>query len=194
MNGVDIAPFDFEVPAVRSISADLHKYGFAAKGASTVLFRSGELYSHMAFDCDEWSGARMVTPTLAGTRPGGAIAAAWAVMNYLGVDGYREKHGTICAVRERIEKALTSLGFEILGEPKLALLAFRHPDYDPYALWGKLIERGWFTSITTEPPSLHLMISPFHENVVDDYIADLRAGMADLDEDDSGPAPEARYN
>jgi glutamate/tyrosine decarboxylase-like PLP-dependent enzyme len=194
MNGVDIPPFDFEVPAVRSMSADLHKYGFAAKGASTVLFRSGQYYEHMPFGCDEWSGAKMVTPTLAGTRPGGAIAAAWAVMNFLGIDGYRQKHGTICATRERIEKALVSLGFEILGKPQLSLVAFRHPRYDPYALWGKLIERGWFTSITTEPPSLHLMISPFHENVVENYIEDLRAGMAALDEDDSGPVPEARYN
>jgi len=89
MNGADIPPFDFEVDAVASMSADLHKYGYCAKGASTVLFRSEELKNHMVFDCQDWPGGRMITPTLAGTRPGGAISAAWAVMNYLGVEGYR---------------------------------------------------------------------------------------------------------
>ena len=89
MNGVPVPAFDFELPGVRSMSADLHKYGYAAKGASTVLFRSEELYAHMPFDLAGWSGAPMKTPTLAGTRPGGAISAAWAVMNHLGVEGYR---------------------------------------------------------------------------------------------------------
>lgn len=89
MNGVPVPPFDFEVPAVRSISADLHKYGYAAKGASTVLFRSEDIYRHMPFANNHWSGAPMTTPTLAGTRPGGAISAAWAIMNFLGIDGYR---------------------------------------------------------------------------------------------------------
>ncbi|MEP5396788.1 MAG: aminotransferase class I/II-fold pyridoxal phosphate-dependent enzyme, partial [Hyphomicrobiales bacterium] len=93
MNGVLVPAFDFEVPAVRSMSADLHKYGYAAKGASTILFRSEELSEFMPFDLSCWSGAPMKTPTLAGTRPGGAISAAWAIMNYLGVDGYCRLQG-----------------------------------------------------------------------------------------------------
>ncbi|MEO0754166.1 MAG: aminotransferase class V-fold PLP-dependent enzyme, partial [Pseudomonadota bacterium] len=115
MNGVPVPPFDFEVPAAKSISADLHKYGYAAKGASTVLFRSEALYAHMPFDMKQWSGAPMKTPTLAGTRPGGAIAAAWAVMNYLGVDGYRRLQGKVCETRERLEAGVRALGFEVLG-------------------------------------------------------------------------------
>jgi glutamate/tyrosine decarboxylase-like PLP-dependent enzyme len=194
MNGAQIAPFDFEIAAVKSMSADLHKYGYAAKGASTVLYRSPELYAHMPFDTEDWSGARLVTPTLAGTRPGGAIAAAWAVMNFLGIEGYRAKQKIACDTRRRIQDALVALGFEILGDPQLALIAFRHDSYDAYALWGKLIERGWFTSITTEPPSLHLMISPFHERVADRYIEDLKASMVALDDGDRTPTPQARYN
>ncbi|MGK2741232.1 pyridoxal phosphate-dependent decarboxylase family protein [Tepidicaulis sp. LMO-SS28] len=194
MNGVDVPPFDFEVPAVRSMSADLHKYGYAAKGASSVLFRSGELYKHMPFDTDDWSGARMITPTLAGTRPGGAIAAAWAVMNFLGIEGYKEKQGLVCATREKIQKGVEALGCEVLGDPKLGLLAFRHPELDSYALWGKMLERGWFTSITTEPPSLHLMLSPFHAEVADQYLTDLEAGMADLRAGKTGEKREARYS
>jgi len=76
MNGSPVPPFDFELPGVHSISADLHKYGYCAKGASSVLFRDKALHDHMIFDCGDWPGGRMVTPTLAGTRPGGAISAA----------------------------------------------------------------------------------------------------------------------
>src|SRR5690606_16597996 len=112
---VPVPDFDFAVPAVKSMSADLHKYGYCAKGASTVLFRSAELYKHMPFTLSDWSGAPMKTPTLAGTRPGGAISAAWAVMNVLGISGYREKQGLVCKTRERIEDGVKALGFEILG-------------------------------------------------------------------------------
>ena len=194
MNGVPVPAFDFEIPAVHSISADLHKYGYAAKGASTVLFRDADLQSHMIFDCDDWSGGRMVTPTLAGTRPGGAIAAAWAVMNYLGVEGYKAKQGAVCSVRSYIQEGLVKLGFDILGDPLLGLIAFRHPDIDSYALWGKLFEKGWFTSITVEPPSLHLMLSPFHATVSDQYLADLQTGMAEIRAGNAGEKREARYN
>ena len=173
MNGVPVPPFDFDVPAVCSMSADLHKYGYAAKGASTVLFRSQELYAHMPFDLSCWSGAPMKTPTLAGTRPGGAISAAWAVMNYLGVDGYRRLQGLVCDTRKRVEEGVRALGFEVLGNPMLGLIAFRHPDHHAFAIYGEIFKRGWFTSATKEPPSLHLMLSPRHADFIDAYLADL---------------------
>ena len=173
MNGADIAPFDFELPGVASMSADLHKYGYAAKGASTVLFRSAELQAHMVFDFKDWPGGRMVTPTLAGTRPGGAIAAAWAVMNFLGVAGYREKQAAVVRAREAIQAGVEALGFRVLGAPQLGLIAFTRDDVDPLKVWTKLRERGWFTSVTTEPRGLHLMLSPFHETVTQTYLADL---------------------
>ncbi|QLC21303.1 aspartate aminotransferase family protein [Parasphingopyxis sp. CP4] len=173
MNGVAVPPFDFEIPTVHSMSADLHKYGYAAKGASTVLFRSDALYQHMPFDFACWSGAPMMTPTLAGTRPGGAISAAWAVMNYLGVDGYCRLQGEVCATRERVEAGVSKLGFKILGKPLLGLVAFHHPDHHAFAIYGEMYRRGWFTSATVEPPSLHLMLSPKHSEFIDDYLEDL---------------------
>jgi sphinganine-1-phosphate aldolase len=194
MNGVDVAPFDFEVPAVRSMSADLHKYGYAAKGASTVLFREAELYNFMPFDAQNWSGAPMKTPTLAGTRPGGAIAAAWAVMNVLGVEGYREKQGLVCETRARAEAGLQELGFEVLGKPVLGLIAFRHPDYDSFKLYSEMYRKGWFTSITIDPPSLHLMLSPKHAEVIDQYLADLEDSCAIVAAGEEGKTVEARYN
>ena len=194
MNGVPVPPFDFEVPAVHSISADLHKYGYAAKGASTVLFRAKELFEHMPFQTNDWSGAPMKTPTLAGTRPGGAISAAWAVMNVLGVDGYREKQGLVCDTRARAEVGFKKLGFEILGNPVLGLVAFRHPELDNYAIYSEMYRKGWFTSLTIEPPSLHLMLSPKHADVIDQYIADLETCVATVAAGDQGKTVEARYN
>jgi len=194
MNGVPVPPFDFEVPAVRSMSADLHKYGYAAKGASTVLFRSEELYEYMPFDFSCWSGAPMMTPTLAGTRPGGAISAAWAIMNYLGVDGYCRLQGEVCATRERVEEGVKALGFEVLGNPLLGLIAFRHPEHHAFALYGEMYRRGWFTSATIEPPSLHLMLSPKHSEFIDAYLEDLAASLRAVAAGEDGKAVEARYS
>ncbi|MEZ5998740.1 MAG: aminotransferase class V-fold PLP-dependent enzyme [Hyphomonas sp.] len=194
MNGVPVPAFDFEVPAVHSMSADLHKYGYCAKGASTVLFRSEELYSYMPFDLAGWSGAPMKTPTLAGTRPGGAISAAWGVMNTLGVEGYRRLQGTVCATREKIGEGVRRLGFEIVGNPMLGLMAFYHPDVHAFAVYGEIYRRGWFTSVTKEPPSLHLMLSPKHAEVAEAYLADLEASLATVKAGQAGPKVEARYS
>lgn len=194
MNGGDVPPFDFEVPGVMSMSADLHKYGYCAKGASTVLFRSEELRAHMIFDCADWPGGRMVTPTLAGTRPGGAIAAAWAVMNFLGEEGYRAKHKQVTDARETIEAGVAKLGFRVLGRPQLGIVSFTHDEVDPFAVWGKLFERGWFTSLTTEPKGLHLMLSPFHNSVTGTYLADLEWALGEVKAGNEGKKREARYS
>jgi glutamate/tyrosine decarboxylase-like PLP-dependent enzyme len=191
MDGADLPAFDFALPGVSSMSADLHKYGYAAKGASTVLFRSAELQKAMVFDFRDWPGGRMVTPTLAGTRPGGAISAAWAVMNFLGVAGYREKQAAVVRARERIEAGVTAMGFTVVGRPQLGLIAFTRDDADCLAVWAKLRERGWFTSVTSEPRGLHLMLSPVHEEVAGTYLADLAWA---LDEARAGAKPvDARY-
>ena len=194
MNGVAVPPFDFEVPAVHSISADLHKYGYAAKGASTVLFRGKKLYDYMPFDAQNWSGAPMKTPTLAGTRPGGAISAAWAVMNVLGVEGYREKQGLVCETRERAEEGFKRIGFEVLGKPMLGLIAFRHPEHDSFAIYSEMYRKGWFTSITIDPPSLHLMLSPKHAEVIAQDIEDLAEAGETVAKGKEGERVEARYN
>lgn len=196
MNGVPVPAFDFELPGVQSMSADLHKYGYAAKGASTVLFRSDDLYRHMPFEFAGWSGAPMKTPTLAGTRPGGAISAAWAVMNHLGIEGYRRLQGKVCAAREEVEAGLRARGFEILGQPLLGLIAFRHPELHSFAIYGELYKRGWFTSVTKEPRSLHLMLSPKHAEMIDAYLRDLDAACEAV-RASAGEAKESvqpRYN
>ena len=194
MNGVNVPPFDFELPGVRSMSADLHKYGYCAKGASTVLFRDERFHEHMIFDCADWPGGRMITPTLAGTRPGGAISAAWAVMNYLGVSGYRAKQRLVTDARQAVEAGVRDLGFEILGRPLLGIVAFSHPSVDTFTIYRNMYRKGWFASLTTEPPALHLMLSPFHAQVVGQYLSDLEECLAIAAEEKPDESFEARYS
>ena len=138
----------------------------------------------------------MKTPTLAGTRPGGAISAAWAVMTHLGIEGYKRLQGQVCATRERVEDGVKRLGFEVLGNPMLGLIAFRHPDHHAFAIYGEIYRRGWFTSVTKEPPSLHLMLSPKHADFIDDYLSDLEASLraVEASADAEKLKVEARYS
>lgn len=179
MNGADLPAFDFAVPGVSSMSGDLHKYGYASKGASTVFFRSEELKSFMPFDAGPWPLGRMHTPTLAGTRPGGAIAAAWAVMQYLGVDGYRDKQRAVVEAREKIEAGVRDLGFRVLGRPQLGIVAFTHEEADCLQLLGKMYQRGWVSAGLIEPRALHVMLSPAHRQFADNYLKDLAAALFD---------------
>ena len=194
MNGGDVPPFDFELAGVHSISADLHKYGYAAKGASTVFFRSAALRKRLTFDFRDWPGGRMVTPTLAGTRPGGAIAAAWAVMSHLGVAGYRAKQGLVTQAREAIEAGVKAQGFSVLGRPQLGLIAFTRDDLDCAAVWARLRERGWFSGMVTEPRGLQLMLSPIHAQVAQAYLEDLAWAVDAVRTGEKVGAAEARYS
>lgn len=187
MNGANLPAFDFGVPGVWSISADLHKYGYASKGASTVFFRTEALREFMTFDAGPWPLGRMITPTLAGTRPGGAIAAAWAVMNHLGVEGYREKQRAVTEAREKIETGARKLGLEVLGRPQLGIVSFAHPQVDALQLYGQMFKRGWFTAALLEPRALHLMLSPKHNEVAGQYLADLEASLRETGGDAVAP-------
>lgn len=192
MNGAPVPPFDFAVAGVSSMSADLHKYGYCAKGASTVFFRAEALRAHMIFDVSDWPAGRMVTPTLAGTRPGGAIAAAWAVMRYLGVEGYRARHGLVQETRARIEAGVRAQGYAVIGKPLLGIVAFTRDDVDCFAVLKGMFERGWVTGSISAPKGLHLMLSPVHADVADIYLDDLAAATADARNGKTGAAP-ARY-
>ncbi len=195
MNGVDLPAFDLGVDGVCSLSADLHKYGYAAKGASTVLYANEELHAHQVFDCADWSAGRMVTPTAAGTRPGGAIAAAWAVMNYLGIEGYKKNAKIVVETREKLENAVNEIdGLHVHGKPQLGLIAFGSDEFDIFSVYGKIFEKNWFTSITSEPPGIHLMLTPAHAPVIGDYIDVLKQAVADVRAGDADAKPKkVRY-
>ena len=181
MNGVDLPGFDFSLPGVASISADLHKYGYAAKGASTIFHRSEAQRAFQGFESGDWPGGHMKTPTAAGTRPGGAIASAWAVLHYLGEEGYREKARIVCETRARMMTAINALpDLRTYGEPQLGLFLYGSETLDTFQIYGRMLARGWFSGVVTEPRAIHQMLSPAHADVVDEYLEDLEAAVAEV--------------
>jgi len=129
--GYPVPPFDFRVPGVTSISADTHKYGFAAKGASTILYRNIDLLKYQMFVYTDWPGGVFASPALLGTRPGGAIAAAWAAMVALGEDGYLETARTIMDTSKKLMDGINAIpGLAVVGRPHMSVFAFRSVDRD----------------------------------------------------------------
>jgi glutamate/tyrosine decarboxylase-like PLP-dependent enzyme len=177
MLGEPVAEFDFAIPGVRSISADLHKYGYAAKGASTVLYRDAESFSFQGYEFDEWPRGKYSTQTLVGTRAGGAIAAAWAVMNYLGEDGYLKVTARVLGIRKAIEQGVRELGLTVWGQPPLSILSYGSASRDMGAVADQLTSKGWFVGRLAEPPGIHLMLNLTHEPVVETYLADLKGAL-----------------
>jgi glutamate/tyrosine decarboxylase-like PLP-dependent enzyme len=178
--GRPIPDFDFALPGVSSLSADLHKFGFCPKPASTLFFRTAELARAQVFDLDVWPSGRFVTSTLVGTRPGGGVAAAWAVISYLGREGYCGIAERLLSMRDAYVAALSALpGVTIFGTPALTILAFGAAQLDMGQVAQGMQKRGWVPGLVREPPGLHLMMSLLHEPVRERYIADLAAAMAE---------------
>lgn len=178
MLGVDLTPFDFSVSGVSSISADLHKYGYAAKGASTLFFADPTLARYADYFFDSWPRGTYHTQTLVGTRPGGAIAAAWAVMNFLGIDGYKKVAQQITTCRQSLQDGLRDMGFNIWGDPKLSILAWGNDDQSKvHSVGNSLAANGWLVGYLTEPPGIHLMLNATHPDSLHDYLRDVRTAL-----------------
>jgi sphinganine-1-phosphate aldolase len=177
--GHSIPLFDFRVPGVTTISADLHKFGYAAKGASVIMSRDAEIFEPQPFRFggptrpDDW----YVTPSMTGTRPGGAIAAAWAVMTYLGERGYMDRvRQTLSYLRRWWDGIAAIDGLEVMGRPVMSVFAVTSRTLDIYAIGKGMEERGWIVFADSHPvPALRYMQSPGHEPYVDRYLDDLRA-------------------
>jgi len=177
--GYPISDFDFAIDGVTSISADLHKYGFTAKGASLLLLADAAMRQYLVFDFDNWPRGHYSSATFRGTRPGGAIASAWAVMRYLGADGYTKIARTTMEGRDRLIAGLRAIdGFDVVGRPELSVMGYGATGIDINAVAQQLGERGWFVSGMASPPGIHMgMLSPAHAAVVDEYLADLRSAV-----------------
>lgn len=178
--GEPIGDFDFAVPGVVSMSADLHKYGYAAKGASTVLYRDADAFRFQAYSFSDWPRGVYSTQTLVGTRAGGAIAAAWAVMNFLGEDGYLAITRRLLDTRKAIGAGVEKLGLEVWGKPELSILSYGSPELDVAQVADRLSSRGWFVGRLVEPPGLHLMLNLTHEPVVGEYLGDLEWALNEV--------------
>ena len=191
--GYPVADFDFAIEGVDSISADLHKYGFTAKGASLLLLASEARRRYLVFDFDNWPRGHYSSATFRGTRPGGAIASAWAVMRYLGVEGYTRIARTTMEGRDRLMAGIRSLdGFHVVGEPELTVMGYGAERIDIDAVAHELGKRGWFVTGMASPPGIHMgMLTPAHAAVVDRYVADLHAAVATVRAGSDAPAAQA---
>jgi sphinganine-1-phosphate aldolase len=157
--------FDFTVPGVTSISADTHKYGYAPKGTSVLLYNDKK-YIHQQYSIQtDWPGGIYASPTLPGSRPGALIATCWAAMMYHGLDGYVRATGDIIKTTKLIRKELSNVeGLKILGNPLVSVLAFSSDRFDIYALNGRLKERGWNLNALQFPSAFHLCVTLMHCN------------------------------
>jgi glutamate/tyrosine decarboxylase-like PLP-dependent enzyme len=184
MLGEPVPPWDFRVEGVTSISADVHKLGYAPKGASIVLHRTKELRRYQTFVFEDWLGGFYASPNMQGTRPALPMACAWAILHHLGTEGYLDLTRTTIATRRRLVEGVRSIpGLRVLGEPEAHLVAISaidpHP-LDVFALGDALQARGWFHDRQKPPDSLHATVSAGNAPVIEDYLADLATCVADL--------------
>jgi len=188
MNGIELPLWDWRVPGVTSISADLHKYGFAAKGASTITYRNLDLLKHQMFVYEDWPGGVFASPALLGTRPGGAYAAAWAALQHFGIDGYRDLANLTSMAFDGLRAGIEAMPeLCVLGDPLGPLLAYGSttPEVNIFAVGDQMDARGWHVNRLQSPDGLHAMITAQHLAVVDDYLSDLRAAVATVKADPS---------
>ena len=179
--GEDIPLFDFRVKGVTSISADVHKYAYAAKGASVILYKDMSYLKHQFFVEENWQGGMFVSPALLGTRPGGAIAAAWASLKAQGEEGLKEKAAIVTKISKQIKKGISEINeLELNGEPVTGIFSYSSTDksINIYAIADILEEKGWHTDRQQKPESLHVMITTAHENVATQYLKDLKDAIS----------------
>ena len=187
MLGHHVPPWDFRVEGVTSISADVHKLGYAPKGVSVIVYASSALRAYQTFVFDDWLGGFHASPNIQGTRSGAPMAMAWAVMRHLGIDGYKALTATALDTADRLRAAITETdGLRVLGGGRFHLVAMAGDPaavggpIDVFALGDALQARGWFHDRQSPPDSLHSTVSNGNAVVMDEYIAALGASVAEV--------------
>lgn len=173
--GRKVPPWGFAVDGVTSMSADIHKYGYTFKGASTILYRDRELLEHQIFMYDSWPGGLYASSTAAGTRPGAPIAGAWTAIHHLGAEGYTRLARRVLNATEGFRAGIDAIeGIGVTGEPDMSLFEFGARDgsgVDMDGVCDVMDAHGW--NLDRQQGGLHLMVSPGHDRVVDRFCADL---------------------
>ena len=182
--GLRVTPWDFRVDGVTSVSVDLHKYGYASKGSGVLLHRNKTLRNDQTFVTDNWLGGMYGSSGILGTKSGGSIASSWAVMRYLGEDGYLRAASSARATAMTIADHIDAHPELVLrARPDTTLLAFGTADekrHDVFALADMLISRGWYMDRQTPPRSIHLTVNAVHARTHTGFLADLDDCMAAL--------------
>lgn len=176
--GEPVPPWDFRVPGVTSLSADVHKYGYAFKGTSTILYRDAEMVKHQWFVYDQWPGGLYGSITTAGTRPAAPIAGAWAVINHLGEAGYLEKAKVVREATRRFREGIEAIPeLRVTGQPDMSVFEFGSEVVDIGAVGDVMDDRGW--NLDRQQGGLHVMVSPYHLHMVDRFLSDLSDAVAE---------------
>jgi len=174
--GYPVPDFDFSVPGVTSMSADLHKFGYAAKPASVVLYRTPELRRHQMFVYIDWPGGIYPSPTMTGSRAGGPVAAAWALMNYLGEEGYLHITDTVMKTAKYLQEGIKAIpGLTVLSDPEMSVFAIASAKIDVNEVADELELRGWHLDRQHFPACLHMTVNYMHAAVADEFLSDLAA-------------------
>jgi sphinganine-1-phosphate aldolase len=182
--GYQVPKFDFTVPGVSSISADLHKYGYSPKGASTILFRSADLRGQQHFTFSDWQAGLYRSPVVTGTRAAGPIAGAWAVMLYLGEEGYLRRARQILRAKKAIVSVIENSNELVLyGQPELATLTFGATSIDIFAVSEALGTRGWTVARCKDPDGIQLVLGPLQDSVTTALVSDLEWALRQVQED-----------
>jgi glutamate/tyrosine decarboxylase-like PLP-dependent enzyme len=174
--GYPVPTFDFRVPGVTSMSADVHKYGLAAKGASIVVYRDMSYLRHQFFVSTDWSGGIYASPSMTGTRPGGPIAAAWAAMMSLGEEGYLDHARRAMSATKKLRDGIGKIpALEVLGDPTMSNVsnASRDKGVSIYAVADQLQDRGYSVDRQQKPECIHVTLTSHHDDKIDGYVADL---------------------
>ena len=180
--GYPVPPFDFRLPGVTSISVDTHKYGYAAKGTSVVLYRDLELRHYQYYTTADWPGGLYFSPTFAGSRPGALSAACWAAMLSLGESGYLEATRKILETAAYIRKEIETIpDLYVLGDP-LYVIAFASRTLDIYQVMEYMARRGWSLNGLHRPSCVHLCVTLRHTQpgVADRFLSDLKASVEEV--------------
>eukprot|EP01129_Flabellula_baltica_P007698 TRINITY_DN3010_c0_g1_i4.p1 TRINITY_DN3010_c0_g1~~TRINITY_DN3010_c0_g1_i4.p1 ORF type:complete len:550 (-),score=124.54 TRINITY_DN3010_c0_g1_i4:1530-3179(-) len=174
MSGFNFPKFDFRVPGVTAISCDTHKYAFAPKGSSVIMYSTTELRKYQFFKATSWPGGVYASPAVAGSRPGNIIAGCWASLMYHGKEGYIESCQKICRNRDIIKDAINEVPeLELMGDPSLCVVAFTSDHFDIFKVTELMSRRGWSLNSLQFPVGVHICIT---------YLVDGEAFARDIKE------------
>jgi len=177
--GYRVPPFDFRLPGVTSISADTHKYGYAAKGSSVVLYRGEELRHYQYYTTTDWPGGLYLSPTFAGSRPGALSAACWAAMVSIGEQGYLDAAKKILEAAAWIKEEIRQIpGLHLVGD-SLFVIAFGSETLDIYSVLDQMSKKHWSLNGLQSPPAVHLCVTLRHAQpgLAEKFVGDLKAAV-----------------
>lgn len=179
--GFKLEPFDFRVKAVTSISADTHKYGYAPKGSSVVLYKDKMYRQYQYFVAPDWQGGIYASPSIAGSRPGGIIAACWATMMHMGENGYVDATRKVVQIARKISAGISKIkGVFVFGNPEVSVVALGSDDFDIFRLSNALTAKGWNLNTLQFPSSIHICVTMLHtqSGVAEQFINDVKQEVA----------------